>query len=122
MVEMLRTEAKRRPLDFFACEELARLPLFRENGISARALSAKVRSLGLPYRRLGGLTKNGKAIQFKADLIRRIEDVTGIIGLKSLRKADKTALLRLTKAIESQAAVRPSMAEANCNESRSRTG
>jgi hypothetical protein len=76
----------------------------------------------LPYRRLGGLTKNGKAIQFKADLIRRIEDVTGIIGLKSLRKADKTALLRLTKAIESQAAVRPSMAEANCNESRSRTG
>jgi len=100
MLALIRRTGCRRGLNYFVCEELARLPEFASRRISARAIASKIRSLGLPYECLDSLNKQGDAIHFKSEIINRIEATTGIGGLRSLTKADKTTLMRLASALE----------------------
>ena len=100
MVALILEAARGGCLNYFDCCRLARHPEFASRRISPRAIASKIRTLGLDYRTRDEITKNGELIQFKSEIIGRIQSVTGISGLQSLEKADKTALSRLASALE----------------------
>ena len=95
MVNIIEEAVEFGPLNLQRCEELAKMSLFADAGVTARGIVAKARTLGLPYQKVVRTTKDGRSIVRKDEMVTRLEEVTGLSGLDGLEKANKEALRRL---------------------------
>lgn len=95
MVNIIEEAVEFGPLNLQRCEELAKMSLFADAGVTARGIVAKARTLGLPYQKVVRTTKDGRSIMRKDELVTRIESATGLTDLDDLSKAGKETLRRL---------------------------
>ena len=79
-------------MDAQSCADVLNSPAFAGSDITQRGVIAKVRSMGLEYRKAEKVTKSGDPVATKEAIVSEIENALGVTGLKSLAKAEKGAL------------------------------
>jgi len=86
-------------MDAAKCVAVLETEAFAGSDITQRGVIAKVRSMGLEYRKAEKVTKTGEPVATKEDIVTEIEKALGVTGLGSLSKAEKPALRRLLSAV-----------------------
>ena len=79
-------------MDKQSCADVLNDAAFAGSDITQRGVVAKVRSMGLEYRKAEKVTKSGDPVATKEAIVSEIENALGVTGLKSLAKAEKGAL------------------------------
>jgi hypothetical protein len=89
-------------MDAQSCADVLNDAAFAGSDITQRGVIAKVRSMGLEYRKAEKVTKSGDPVATKEAIVSDIENALGVTGLKSLAKAEKGALRLLLDVVSPQ--------------------